>query len=223
MEAEPAGPLIIGLTVMFEVIAIIAVSLRFWAQRSLKRNISAHDVWIIVGLVKLSRLKVSIAGVLIMMQICATALSISLILSVVMGGLGQHAIDLYATPWKIVIFQKVSLDRGSVSQTYWKWARVVWLILCTASHDCSNLLGLRHDKHQDVYPFLVHPSFSSTQNISHCMLRHAASQYALVCWRYVCHLVDLSASRQQLGYIDQRALRKLTSCVSRGTREQFGG
>lgn len=117
MATDDTGPLIIGLTVMFEVIAIIAVSLRFWSQRSLKRRIFAHDIWVVIGLVKLSLSNTSIFGMLIIVQICATALSITLILSVVLGGLGQHAVDLYSTPWKLVAFQKVGIDHRRISQT----------------------------------------------------------------------------------------------------------
>ncbi|KAJ0122027.1 hypothetical protein J7T55_002538 [Diaporthe amygdali] len=78
-------PLIVGLTVMFEVIAITAVALRFWAQRLLKHKFFAHDMWIVIGFVKFKRFERS-------------------------GGLGQHSIELYATPWKIVAFQRVSID-----------------------------------------------------------------------------------------------------------------
>lgn len=117
MAADNTGPLIIGLTVMFEVLAIIAVSLRLWSQRSLKRKMFAHDIWVVIGLVKLSLSNASIARMLILLQICATALSITLILSVVLGGLGQHAADLYATPWKLVAFRKVRIDHGHISQT----------------------------------------------------------------------------------------------------------
>lgn len=107
MATDSAGPLIIGLTVMFEAIAIIAVSLRFWAQRSLRRKIFAHDVLIVVGLV------------------CATALSVTLILAVVLGGLGQHTVELYATPWKIVTYQKVGLYHGDASRASWKRDTIV--------------------------------------------------------------------------------------------------
>lgn len=92
---------------MFEAIAIIAVSLRFWAQQSLKRKIFAHDIWIVIGLVILGGSVFRIVETLLTSQICATALSITLILSVVFGGLGQYTVDLYATPWKVVAFQKV--------------------------------------------------------------------------------------------------------------------
>lgn len=107
MATDSAGPLIIGLTVLFEAIAIIAVSLRFWAQRSLRRQIFAHDILIVAGLV------------------CATALSITLILAVVLGGLGQHAVELYATPWKIVTYQKVGLHHGNASRASWKRDTIV--------------------------------------------------------------------------------------------------
>lgn len=113
MAVDSTGPLIIGLTVMFEVMAIVAVSLRFWEQRSLKRKMFADDVWIVVGLVNFNSQK-KIVGVLIVLQICATALSITLILGVVLGGLGQHATELYATPWRIVAFQKVRAGHGAI-------------------------------------------------------------------------------------------------------------
>lgn len=113
MAVDSTGPLIIGLTVMFEVMAIVAVSLRFWAQRSLKRKMFADDVWIVVGLVNSNGRK-KIVGVLTVLQICATALSITLILGVVLGGLGQHAAELYATPWRIVAFQKVKAGHGAI-------------------------------------------------------------------------------------------------------------
>lgn len=118
MAVDSTGPLIIGLTVMFEVIAIAAVSLRFWGQQSLKRNVLAHDIWIVISLVSFQCFNGKIAGVLNAMQICATALSITLILSVVLGGLGQHASQLYATPWKIATFQKVSIDHRSVFHAF---------------------------------------------------------------------------------------------------------
>lgn len=114
MTANSTGPLIIGLTVMFEVIAMVAVSLRFWSQRSLKREMFADDIWIVIGLVRSNGSKSRIAGVLIVLQICATALSIALILGVVLGGLGQHATELYATPWRIVAFQKVRAGHGAI-------------------------------------------------------------------------------------------------------------
>lgn len=123
MATDSAGPLIIGLTVMFEAIAIIAVSLRFWAQRSLRRKIFAHDILIVVGLVSTSRPKT--ASVLIVIKVCATALSATLILAVVLGGLGQHTVELYATPWKIVTYQKVGLHHGNASRASYKRDTIV--------------------------------------------------------------------------------------------------
>lgn len=51
MAADSTGSLIIGVSVMFEAIAIITVFLRFWSQRSLKRKIFANDIWIVIGFV----------------------------------------------------------------------------------------------------------------------------------------------------------------------------
>lgn len=65
MALESTGPLIIGLTVMFEVIAITAVALRFWAQRLLKRKYFAHDMWIVIGFVKFNYSSAQVTGVLI--------------------------------------------------------------------------------------------------------------------------------------------------------------
>lgn len=118
MAVDSTGPLIIGLTAVFEVMAIVAVSLRFWAQRSLKQKMFADDVWIVVGLVNSNDRK-RIAGVLTVLQICATALSLALILGVVLGGLGQHATELYATPWRIVAFQKVRPGHGAILIPIW--------------------------------------------------------------------------------------------------------
>ncbi|KAI2608560.1 uncharacterized protein GGS25DRAFT_490794 [Hypoxylon fragiforme] len=89
MAVTDKGPMIIGVTMMFEVIALGALCLRFWSQQLLRRKIYAHDIFTLFGF------------------ICATALTACLICSVQYGGLGRHAIELLATPEKLVVFGKL--------------------------------------------------------------------------------------------------------------------
>jgi hypothetical protein len=67
MAVDATGPLIIGITVMFEVIAIVAVALRFWSKRVLKRKFFAHDIWIMIGFVKFIDSRPGAGGVLTVM------------------------------------------------------------------------------------------------------------------------------------------------------------
>ncbi|KJZ72357.1 hypothetical protein HIM_08283 [Hirsutella minnesotensis 3608] len=89
MATDNQGPTIIGVTMMFWGFALIALCLRFWCLQVKKRSVSAHDLWILIGFA------------------CATALTVCLIVSVELGGLGQHAVDLAKTPWKLTTFGKL--------------------------------------------------------------------------------------------------------------------
>ncbi|KAK4222684.1 hypothetical protein QBC38DRAFT_489287 [Podospora fimiseda] len=82
------GPMIIAVTAVFWALAIIALGLRFWAMTIRKRKILVHDILVLFAF------------------ICSTALFICLIVSAE-NGLGQHAVDLMATPWKFTIFGKL--------------------------------------------------------------------------------------------------------------------
>ncbi|KAI1256783.1 hypothetical protein MGN70_001909 [Eutypa lata] len=92
MTTPSKGPEIIGVTMMFEAFAIVALGLRFWSQRILGRKLFAHDILVLFGFV------------------CATALAICLVCSVEYGGLGRHAAELVSTPWRLVIFGKVIIE-----------------------------------------------------------------------------------------------------------------
>lgn len=115
----------------------------------------AHDVCILVGFVSSNDSKVGLAHMLLVMQMCATGLSITLILGVALGGLGQHAAELYATPWKIVAFEKANKDPRSVSDSPGHYSGSILLAKLTAHYFSSNLLGLWDDEHQDVNSLLV--------------------------------------------------------------------
>lgn len=71
-----------------------------------------------IGLVELCGLKAGIAGVLLFMHIRATSLSVTLVLRVVLCGLGQRAIELYAVPCKVIAFQKVGTDHGTIPNLF---------------------------------------------------------------------------------------------------------
>ncbi|KAK7998973.1 hypothetical protein PG991_014648 [Apiospora marii] len=51
MSTGTSGPVIIGVTMMTEVLAAIAIGLRVWSQQIKKRSFFAHDVFIISGFV----------------------------------------------------------------------------------------------------------------------------------------------------------------------------
>lgn len=52
MAVTDKGPMIIGVTMMFEVIALGALCLRFWSQQLLRRKIYAHDIFTLFGFVR---------------------------------------------------------------------------------------------------------------------------------------------------------------------------
>ena len=108
-SGDSKAALIIGITMIFEVLAAIAVGLRFWSQRLKRRKIFAHDVWIIIGFVSNQWFPaLSMPGFLLTCtKILTTGLSTSLIIAAVYAGLGHHASELVATPWKVVTFSKV--------------------------------------------------------------------------------------------------------------------
>lgn len=54
MTTPSKGPEIIGVTMMFEAFAIVALGLRFWSQRILGRKLFAHDILVLFGFVSLS-------------------------------------------------------------------------------------------------------------------------------------------------------------------------
>ncbi|KAK4156105.1 hypothetical protein C8A00DRAFT_12914 [Chaetomidium leptoderma] len=89
MATESLGPTIIGVTMLFWVLAFVALGLRFWSLQIRRRGIFAHDVLVLLGF------------------IFATALTVCLIVSVESAGLGRHAIELLSTPWKLVTFGKL--------------------------------------------------------------------------------------------------------------------
>lgn len=56
MADADRGPIFIGVTVMFEALALIAVGFRLWSLQLLKRRILAHDMLLLAGFVGYSRL-----------------------------------------------------------------------------------------------------------------------------------------------------------------------
>lgn len=51
LPTDNKGPLIIGITVMFEVFAAIAMAMRFWSLRIRRQKLATHDFLIIIGFV----------------------------------------------------------------------------------------------------------------------------------------------------------------------------
>ena len=47
------GPVIIGVTIMTEILATIAIGLRVWSQQIKKRQFLTHDLFIVLGFVGL--------------------------------------------------------------------------------------------------------------------------------------------------------------------------
>ncbi|ROW15063.1 hypothetical protein VPNG_03453 [Cytospora leucostoma] len=89
MAEQNKSHVVIGVTIMFEVIALSAIVLRFWSLRIKRRQWALHDVLIIIAFV------------------CVTGLAICLLLSATIGGLGTHGAELVSTPWKLVNFGKL--------------------------------------------------------------------------------------------------------------------
>lgn len=85
--------------------------------------------------------------------------SITLILSVILSGLGQHFVKLYATPCKTFAFKSVEIDHGRISNPPRTMRQIVSLILDVTSHFSSRLMGLRVDRRQGVHSPLVHATF----------------------------------------------------------------
>ncbi|KAJ2998600.1 hypothetical protein NUW58_g272 [Xylaria curta] len=88
-SSDDKGSTVIGVILTFEVFALVALALRFWALFIVRRKMYAHDYFSLVGF------------------FLSTALAGGLISSVVHGGLGQHASDLAVTPWKFITFGKL--------------------------------------------------------------------------------------------------------------------
>lgn len=51
MASDNQGPVIIGVTMLFWVIALVALGLRFWSLRIRRRRVFAHDLLVFLGFV----------------------------------------------------------------------------------------------------------------------------------------------------------------------------
>lgn len=51
LPTDDKGPLIIGMTVMFEVFACIAMAMRFWSLSIRRQKMAIHDILIVIGFV----------------------------------------------------------------------------------------------------------------------------------------------------------------------------
>lgn len=51
LPTDDKGPLIIGITVMFEVFAATAMAMRFWSLRIRRQKMAMHDILIVIGFV----------------------------------------------------------------------------------------------------------------------------------------------------------------------------
>ncbi|KAK7952979.1 hypothetical protein PG996_013865 [Apiospora saccharicola] len=98
MSTATSGSVLIGVTIMTEVLAAGAIGLRMWSRQLKKRKLSAHDVFIISAL------------------ICSTALEVGLVCSVVNGGLGRRAADFNDQPWKVERLGKHCVLHGQLAR-----------------------------------------------------------------------------------------------------------
>lgn len=107
------GPLLIGLTIMFEVIAIIFLGLRLYSRYLLKQNLKSHDYLNFIGFVSNSLcikpwLSSQRANSRDSHQGFSVALATCAILIVQKGGFGQTPEALFRSRWKQIDFGKVS-------------------------------------------------------------------------------------------------------------------
>ncbi|KAI0538970.1 hypothetical protein GGR58DRAFT_466136 [Xylaria digitata] len=91
MAAPDRGPVVIGISVMFETLAFIVVALRLWTLHLLKRRLLVHDMLLLTAFV------------------LTTALVALVICTVKYGGMGKHAVDLATEPEKLLLFGKLLL------------------------------------------------------------------------------------------------------------------
>ncbi|KAM7183449.1 hypothetical protein V8F20_012617 [Naviculisporaceae sp. PSN 640] len=102
---EDMGSTIIGVTVLFWVIALVALCMRFWSLRIRKRGFFAHDALILIAF------------------FFGTALAVCLIVSVQTAGMGKHSAELILAgePWRLITFAKLLIG----------W-QILWCLSVTA-------------------------------------------------------------------------------------------